>query len=89
MEVLALWLTPALLVALFAWLRRDVGGMRRELNGRSDKTDKRIDDLGRDVAKRFDQRSIASWRISASAWRSWKARSLEGFLAGRRDRDVA
>lgn len=37
MDALAPWLTPALLVALFSWLRRDMGELRRDVreqNGR-------------------------------------------------------
>ena len=48
MEALTPWLTPALLVALFTWLRFDIREQRRELNGR-------IDALARDMTKRFDE----------------------------------
>jgi len=73
MEALTPWLTPALLVTLFIWLRR-------ELNGR-------IDALARDMSERFDQinRELADQRERMAKLEG----SLEGFLAGRRDRDVA
>ena len=51
MDTVAPWLTPALLVALFAWLRLDIRELRRNLNYRIDKTGKRIDDLARDFGK--------------------------------------
>ena len=88
------WLTPALLVALFAWLRLDVRELRRDLNQRMDKTEKRIDELGKDVNKRFDDvnkrfddvnRELADQRERMAKLEG----SLEGFLAGRRDRDAA
>ena len=50
MDAIAPWLTPALLVALFAWLRLDIREMRRDLNDRIDKTGKRIDDFAKDVS---------------------------------------
>jgi uncharacterized protein YceH (UPF0502 family) len=69
MDVIAPWLTPALLVALFAWLRNDVRELRRELSGR-------IDALSKDVAELRERMAKLEG-------------SLDGFLAGRRDRDVA
>lgn len=80
MEALTPWLTPALLVALFTWLRFDIREQRRELNGR-------IDALARDMTKRFDEvnRELAELRERMAKLEG----SLEGFLAGRRDRDVA
>jgi predicted nuclease with TOPRIM domain len=104
MEALTPWLTPALLIALFTWLRRDTGELcrdlrdqRRELNERLDKTDKRFDDVNKrfddvdkrfdDVNKRFDEvnRELAELRERMAKLEG----SLEGFLAGRRDRDAA
>ena len=76
MEVLAPWLTPVLAVTLFAWLRS-------ELISRTDKLDKRFDG----VDKRFDGviREIADLRERMARLEG----ALEGFLAGRRDRDAA
>ena len=101
MDAITPWLTPALLVALFAWLRLDIRELRRDLNQRIDKTEKRIDDLGKDVDKRFDDvdkrfddvnkrfddvnRELADLRERMAKLEG----SLEGFLAGRRDRDAA
>lgn len=108
MEAVTPWLTPALLVALFAWLRLDIRDLRRDLNQRSDKTEKRIDDFAKDVGKRFDDvnkrfeevnkrfeevnkrfdainRELADQRERMAKLEG----SLEGFLAGRRDRDAA
>ena len=101
MDAIAPWLTPALLVALFAWLRLDIRELRRDLNLRIDRTEKRIDDLAKDVGKRFDDvdkrfddvnkrfddvnRELADQRERMAKLEG----SLEGFLAGRRDRDAA
>ena len=72
-EALTPWLTPALLVALVAWLRS-------ELISRTDKLEKRFDG----VDKRFDGviREIADLRERMARLEG----ALEGFLAGRRDR---
>ena len=115
MDAVTPWLTPALLVALFAWLRLDIRELRRDLNLRIDRTEKRIDDLANDVNKRFDDvnkrfddvnkrfddvnkrfddvnkrfdninRELADQRERMAKLEG----SLEGFLAGRRDRDAA
>ena len=69
MEVVAPWLTPALVIALFAWLRS-------ELISRTDKLDKRFDGVARDIADLRERMA----RLEGA---------LEGFLAGRRDRDAA
>ena len=83
MDALTPWLTPALLVALFTWLRRDMGELRcdvREQNGR-------IGTLAQDMNRRFDavNRELADLRELMAKLEG----SLDGFLAGRRDRDVA
>lgn len=76
MEAVAPWLTPALIVALVAWLRS-------ELIGRTDKLEKRFDS----VDKRFDgvTRELADLRERMARLEG----ALDGFLAGRRDRDAA
>lgn len=83
MDALTPWLTPALLVALFTWLRRDVGEIRRDLRDQNG----RIDTLAQDIGKRFDEinRELADLRERMARLEG----SLDGFLAGRRDRDVA
>ena len=83
MDALTPWLTPALLIALFTWQRRDTGELRRdlrELNGR-------IDTLTKDVNQRFDdvKRELSELRERMAKLEG----ALEGFLAGRRDRDAA
>ena len=90
MDGLTAWLTPALLLALFTWLRVDLREQRRELNGRIDGLNKRFDDVNKrfdNVNKRFDDvhRELADPRERMAKLEG----SLEGFLAGRRDRDVA
>ena len=76
MEALTPLLTPALLVALFAWLRFDLREQRRELNGRIDALNKRFDDVSRELADLRERMA----RLEGA---------LDGFLAGRRDRDAA
>ena len=83
MEAFAPWLTPVLVVALIAWLRS-------ELISRTDKLDKRFDGIDKrfdGVDKRFDGviREIADLRERMARLEG----TLEGFLAGRRDRDAA
>ena len=106
-------LTPALVVALFAWLRSDI----RKLHDRLDKTAKgfneRLDAIAKDFNERLDGTARGfSERLDASIrglhdrldkrfdavlremadLRERMAKmegSLEGFLAGRRDRDAA
>ena len=65
METITPWLTPALVIALGAWLRSDLQG----INKRLDLVSKKIGDLRERMA-----------RLEGA---------LEGFLAGRRDRDAA
>ena len=57
------WFTPALLVALFAWLRRDMGLFQREV--RADLTGVRRDiaDVRRDLADVRDRVSRLEGRI--------------------------
>ena len=80
MEVVAPWLTPALVIALFVWLRS-------ELISRTDRLEKRFDDRFNGIDKRFDGviREIADLRERMARLEG----ALEGFLAGRRDRDAA
>ena len=87
MQELASWLTPALVVTLFAWLRFDLRELRREMNDRFDKVGKRIDDNAQEINKRFDDvgRQMGELRERMAKLEG----SLEGFLAGRRDRGAA
>lgn len=45
MQDLAPWITPALIVALFLWLRADIRDLRRDLSARMDGLDRRFDGL--------------------------------------------
>ena len=76
MEGLIPWLTPALIVGLFGWVRADIRGLRQEMTG-----------LRQEMNARFDQvnRELADLRERMAKLEG----SLDGFLAGRRDRDVA
>ncbi len=92
MEALVPWLTPALLIGLSGWLRADLRNLRQHIHQRFDEVDKpdvdqRFDGLTRDMNKRFDEvnRELADQRERMAKFEG----SLEGFLAGRRDRDAA
>ena len=90
MQELVPWLTPALVIALFAWqradlreLRRDLRELQREMNGRFADMNGRFDD----VNNRIDEngRQIGDLRERMAKLEG----ALDGFLAGRRDRDAA
>ena len=76
-------ITPALVVALFTWLRSDI----RKLHDRLDAITKTFNDRLDAMNTRFDTvlREIADLRERMAKMEG----SLEGFLAGRRDRDAA
>ena len=76
MEVVAPWLTPALVIALVAWLRSDLVSRTDKLEKRFDGIEKRFDGVTRDIADLRERMA----RLEGA---------LEGFLAGRRDRDAA
>ena len=80
METIAPWLTPALVLALFAWLLRDLRYLRKELHAE-------IRDFRKAVDTRFDgiTRDIGDLRERMAKLEG----TLEGFVAGRRDRDAA
>ena len=83
MQELVPWLTPALLIALFAWQRADLRELRREMNSRFNDVNGRLDD----VNNRIDDngRQIGDLRERMAKLEG----ALEGFIAGRRDRDAA
>ena len=83
MQEIATWLTPALVIALFAWLRADLRELRREMNSRFNDVNGRFDDMN----NRIDEngRQIGDLRERMAKLEG----ALEGFLAGRRDRDAA
>ena len=109
MEQLSPWLTPALILGLFSWLRYEIRSQGQAINKRIDdlRTDnnkriedlradnnKRIEDLRGDVVglraemnQRFDQvhRELGENRERMAKLEG----SLDGFLAGRRDRNAA
>lgn len=98
MEELSPWLAPALILGLFGWVRYEIRSQGQAINKRIDdlRTDnnKRIDDLRADVGglraemnQRFDQvhRELGENRERMAKLEG----SLDGFLAGRRDRDAA
>ena len=91
-------LTPALVLALFAWLERgmrklndrldaSVKGINARIDASNESTNHRIDKLNETVNQRFDGvlREVADLRERMAKMEG----SLEGFLAGRRDRDAA
>ena len=94
MEQLQPWITPALVLGLFAWVRfmfqdlkSDVNTRFSEMNQRFSETNQRVANLASDMNRRFDEvnRELAENRERMAKLEG----SLEGFLAGRRDRDAA
>ena len=105
MEQLPLWITPALVLGLFALVRfmfRDlkdnmnarmndmtkrIDELKADMNGRFAETNRRFEHLGSEMNQRFDQvhRDLADNRERMAKLEG----ALEGFLAGRRDRDAA
>lgn len=109
MEQLPLWITPALVLGLFAWIRfmfRDlkenvnarmtdlktdttnrIDDLKTDMNSRFAETNRRFESLGVEMNQRFDQvnRELADNRERMAKLEG----ALEGFLAGRRDRDAA
>ena len=86
-------------------LNRRLDGMNKEMNRRFDDVNKRFDDTNRDVNKRFDDvnkrfddtnrdvnKRFDGLQQQVGELRERMAKlegSLDGFLAGRRDRDAA
>ena len=88
MDGITAWITPALLIALFAWLRFDTGcATNKQFNDRLDAMNQRFDELNKQFNDRFDQvqRGLGDLRERMAKLEG----ALEGFLAGRRDRDAA
>ena len=98
MEQLQSWITPALVLGLFAWVRlmfvdlrenmnRRIDDLKRDVNARFAETNQRIASLANDMNRRFDEvnRELAENRERMAKLEG----SLDGFLAGRRDRDAA
>ena len=109
MEQLQPWITPALVLGLFAWVRFMVRDLKDNINGRIDElktdttkrfddlktdintrfreTNQRVESLGNEMNRHFDEvnRELADNRERMAKLEG----SLEGFLAGRRDRDAA
>ena len=98
METIAPWLTPALVVVLFTWLKRDMRDLRKEIrdeiSGLRKEIRTEISDFRKEVNARFDgvnarfdavTREIGDLRERMAKLEG----TLEGFVAGRRDRDAA
>ena len=99
------WITPALVLGLFAWvqfmfrdlkdnmngrlndLKSDVNTRFSEMTQRFAETNQRVANLANDMNRRFDEvnRELAENRERMAKLEG----SLEGFLAGLRDRDAA
>ena len=84
---LAPWITPALLIGLFAWMRIDIRDLRRDLNALRTDMNKRFDNVNDGMNKRFDN---VNGELADQRERMAKLEgALEGFLAGLRDRNAA
>ena len=73
------WLTPALVIALFVWLKRDIAGVEARLSKRIDSVETGIGVLRAEV-----RADIGSLRADVAAVRDRVAR-LEGRLDGWQD----
>lgn len=81
------WITPALLIGLFAWMRIDIRDLRRDLNALRTDMNKRFDNVNDGMNKRFDN---VNGELADQRERMAKLEgALEGFLAGLRDRNAA
>ena len=94
MEQLPLWITPALVLGLFALVRFMFRDLKENVNARMTAASNQIDELRTEMRgqfaemnQRFDQvnRELADNRERMAKLEG----SLDGFLAGRRDRDAA
>ncbi len=83
METLAPLVTPALVIALFVWLRNEFNTRFSALEKRFENIDRRFENIDR----RFDEvaRDNADLRERMAKLEG----SLDGFLAGRRDPHAA
>ena len=92
------WVTPALLIGLFAWMRIDIRDLRRDLNALRTDMNKRFDNVNDGMNKRFDNVNDGmnkrfdnvNGELADQRERMAKLEgALEGFLAGLRDRNAA
>lgn len=80
------WITPALLIGLFAWMRMDLRDLRRDLTALRADMNKRFDSVNDSMNKRFDN---VNGELAGQRERMAKLEgALEGFLAGLRDRNA-
>lgn len=81
------WITPALLIGLFAWMRIDIRDLRRDLHALRTDMNMRFDNVNDSMSKRFDN---VNGELADQRERMAKLEgALEGFLAGLRDRNTA
>ena len=81
------WITPAMLIGLFAWMRIDFRDLRRDLSALRADMNKRFDNVNDSMNKRFDN---VNGELADQRERMAKLEgALEGFLAGLRDRNAA
>ena len=92
------WITPALLIGLFAWMRIDIRDLRRDLNALRTDMNERFDNANDSMSKRFDNVNDSmnkrfdnvNGELADQHERMAKLEgALEGFLAGLRDRNAA
>ena len=69
METLAPWLTPALVLALFAWLKRDMRDLHKEIRTE-------ISDFRKEMNARFDVDAVSVACRLTAATRAWSRASL-------------
>ena len=87
MQQLQPWITPALVLGLFAWVRFTFRDPEDNTNDRLAATTNDMNQRFGHVNRRFDE---VNGELAENRERMAKLEgSLEGFLAGRRDRDAA
>ncbi len=82
------WITPALLIGLFAWMRMDLRDLRRDLNALRADMNKRFDSVNDSMNKRFDSvnDSMNKRFDSVNDGMNKRFDNLNGELADQRER---
>ncbi|MCY4501954.1 MAG: hypothetical protein OXE57_10380 [Alphaproteobacteria bacterium] len=78
------WISPAVLVVLFAWLRMDLGKRIDEVNSRLDRVDRRIDGVDQRLQGIDDRLRAVEVTVGRM---SGKLDLLEGYFLRRNDPD--
>ena len=81
MQEFSQWVTPALLVTLFVWLRVDMREFRRdEVDKRFDETGQRFDEVVRELGGQRERMASSPWLNPASHRDGRRARLTRTYL---------